>query len=295
MRNSPTPSAAEFVPSASSLRELGAGLATKSSFAAEVWDAFCSNGLDTNAHELMAFLYGNIAHQHLARFVHRLQRRSAGLSDDWASFLHARGQQNLDPHSTDPRLLLQFVCWAITCAPDRVAALKGPFDPFMEVAVEASRCRMMSRVEACPPLNSSAEPAEIAEQLRAVLGVPCQGPLWSSPLVQAAEVVGARARTDVRGAARAGNTSVDGNGTQAEAARPVDLKDDSTMSGSLASKSDRSDTASSDNEGDVLNSAEIAPCAAHVSRKLESEEQASKHTTSATLWLGPEPPDSPRG
>jgi len=51
--------------------------------------------------------------------------------------------------------------------------------------------------------------------------------------------------------------------------RPVDLKDDSTISGSVPSKSDRSESGASDHEGPLLDN-------------LEPQ-------SASMLWLGPEP------
>lgn len=157
----PAAKADSFVPPAGLLLVLASGLAEKNPTAYQAWAASSIAPDYTNAHELAVLLGSVVPFQHLARFVHRLQRRSAGLGDDWARFCDANGQQNPDPHASEPRLLIKFICWAIACAPHRVAALKGPFDPFLEVAVQIAAAELQRNEEASPDRTSKAPPAAV--------------------------------------------------------------------------------------------------------------------------------------
>jgi len=234
-----TASAETFVPAAGLLHKLALGLAERNGTVAHAWATTSSISADTDLHELGGLLCSAVPLRDLARFAHRLQRRSAGLGDDWTRFCNANGQQNPDPHASEPWQLLQFICWAIACAPDRVAMLKGPFDPFMEAAVQIAKDELERSTEASSPLDLSPKAEQVAPDFpRTAAPEPSKAPL----------------------AARAASS---GRGRWAEAARPLDVKDDSTMSGSIASKSDRSDAGSSDKE--------------------------AMETLSAAAWLGPEP------
>jgi len=119
---------------------------------------------------------------------------------------------------------LQFICWAIACAPDRVAILKGPFDPFMEAAVQIAQDELVTRTEASPPATSSPKPEQLAPE----------SPRTAAPEPSEALLV-ARATS--------GGRFVSEKAT----AGSFDVKDDSTMS-SDGKKSDRSDAGSSDKE-----------------------------------------------
>lgn len=233
----PTASAETFVPAASLLHKLALGLSDRNRTVADAWATTSSISADTSVHELGSLLCSTVPLRDLARFAHRLQRRSAGLGDDWTRFCNANGQRNPDPHASEPWQLLQFICWAVACAPDRVAMLKGPFDPFMEAAVQIAKDELDFRTEASPP-TSSPRPEQLAPEISRT-----SAPEPSEALPVARAASGGRFRSG-------------------KAARPVDVKDDSTMS-SDGKKSDRSDGGSSDKE--VL------------------------EPLSAAAWLGPEP------
>lgn len=225
------------------VRELAAGIAAKGSSAdIAAWNYLCATSLDKDPNELRHFLGEVVCPRGLATFVHRLQRRAVGLADDWTSFCHEKGQKTIDPHRLEPWLLLEFVIWAIRVAPEKVAVVKGPFDSFMEVAVDvARRCMMGETFHA----SVTSQTEEMADQLRTVLGIQ--------------------------------NASDSKDGAQTKVARLIDAKDDSTMSGSVLSKSDRSESGASDHEGPILDN-------------LEPQ-------SSSLLWLGPEPEspeDSPQ-
>merc|ERR1712216_376552 len=107
-----------------------------------------------------------------------------------------------------------------------------------------------------PPLNSEADFETSAKQLRMLLGVRPPPPPPSS--ISAPD---AKHLLDASSIVRT------------EDARPVDPNEDSTVAGSVASNSERSDIGDSDGERHVAWSADVQP------------------SSFAMLWLGPDRPD----
>merc|ERR1719436_565293 len=85
--------------------------------------------------EMSEFLVRVVPRQDLAKLVQRLTRRTAGLAGMWEGFCRSRRLADFDASRLEASLLLDFLCQAVAHRPDRVAAVKGPFEPVMGVLV----------------------------------------------------------------------------------------------------------------------------------------------------------------
>lgn len=155
------------------LRELVAELLQAgrgSNFVYEAW-AFATRGVPkASIHQVKPMKLGRficlvVPPPDLMTIVHRLQRRSSGLGGFWRDFCMVRRDtvdeawrrelEDEDPRSARSELLLEFICEALAGSPARVASMKGPFAPFMELVVRVGHRRAQAE-----PLPSQAAPNE---------------------------------------------------------------------------------------------------------------------------------------
>lgn len=271
------------------------------------WEVSCAapDVASSNDADLLEFLSCTPQYNELSTLVHRLQRRTAGLGEAWCDFCRERGLKNPDPHACHPRLLVEFLCESLARAPARVAALKGPFGPFMYVVVrvaeQVARARSEGhRVErtAAPPENAAGirrlrrpDPAEATFQIYCLDS-------GLRPPVASADSARKRREPFVEDSAtraRAVASDASGHPPQAlecpwqDAATPTrdSVLNASTASGSveLHSRSHSSSVTSCDD----LSDEEAIVSERHIS-DVGITQSGGPRLSSAALWLGPERP-----
>jgi len=106
---------------------------------------------DAEVAQMSNFLCRMVPYEDLSKLASRLTRRTAGLGPMWEEFCTTYRSPTSDPARADPRVLLHFICRAVARASDRVAVVKGPFQPFMGVMVYIAQRHWEANTEDTSP------------------------------------------------------------------------------------------------------------------------------------------------